>query len=116
MHQSKTFNGSKMNSVRMPGAMHGTDEVSDIDTKLRMATLQGDKSLEGFISSAEERGRERQRRISGGLLGLTSRSRSRAPEGGAVGYGAMDPNQVQNVWDGAQQRPRKISTAERPAF
>jgi len=78
--------------------------------------LAGDKPHDGYISAAEERGRERQRRISGGLLGLTSRSRSRAPEGGAMGYGTTDPSQVQNVWDNGQQRQRKISTAERPAF
>jgi hypothetical protein len=116
LHRSNTFNAGAMNSTRMPGAMAGQDDLSDIETNMKMATLQSDKSLDGFMSAAEERGRERQRRISGGALGLTSRSRSRAPEGAAMGYGAMDTSQVQNVWDNAQQRQRKISTAERPAF
>ena len=96
----------------MPGTMPGAEDLSDVENKMRMATLNGD----GYISAAEERGRGRERRISGGLLGLTSRSRSRAPQGGAMGQGTMDPNQVQNVWDTAQRRQRKISTAERPAY
>ena len=96
----------------MPGTMPGADDLSDVENKMRMATLNGD----GYISAAEERGRGRERRISGGLLGLTSRSRSRAAQGGAMGHGIMDPSQVQNVWDTAQRRQRKVSTAERPAF
>lgn len=116
LNRANTFNGGRTNTVRMPGTMAGTDEFSDIETRVRMATQKGDKSLDGYISAAEERGRERQRRISGSMLGLTSRSRSRAPEGGAMGHGVMDPNRIQNVWENAQQRQRKISTAERPAY